>query len=193
MASSVSAQSSRSLTRSEAKSALNEVIRAISDPSNCQKMTSARLGSDRWETTTNGPKMIPQLEAVRHMQYVFPMATQIMTEVIANYGFPATGEGLIQFTLAVRQMECMDEDIKKLNTRMKQLFLPTLVTSCGSKSSAVWNLIIIVLKKSNLNVFNVNIYFILFIFIAFINSSKSLLNKYLTKYINITPILCSRE
>ncbi|CAG2183321.1 unnamed protein product, partial [Oppiella nova] len=65
----------------------------------------------------------------RHMQFVFPIATQILMDVISNYGFSKSGEGVIQFTLAVRRMERNDEEIKRLNTQLKTYFLPNLETS----------------------------------------------------------------
>lgn len=116
---------------------MSEVIRAMNEPINCQKMRAARPVSDRSDSQIDGRNISHPLEAVRHMQYVFPIASQIMTEVVSNYGFPATGEGLIQFTLLVRQMERFDEDIKQLNTQVKRILLPTFASTSASKSSVV--------------------------------------------------------
>jgi len=134
--SSASTESVPKLSRSEAKSALNEVIRAMSEPKNSHKMSAARLVSDRTNSESDGQQPSPHMEAVRHLQFVFPIATQILMDVISNYGFSKSGEGVVQFTLAVRHMERFDEDIKRLYTQMKAYFLPTLPSS-AKKSSIV--------------------------------------------------------
>ena len=138
MASSSVSESMPQLSRSEAKSALSEVIRAMNEPKNCQKMIAPRLGSDRSsDSLSDGKPSIPQMEAMRHMQYVFPVATQILMDVISNYGFSKSGEGVVQFTLVVRHMQRFDDEIRRLYTQMRTYFLPTLPTNSTNKSSFV--------------------------------------------------------
>jgi len=135
MASVSSSESMPQMSASEAKLVLNEVIRAMNETSNCAKMSSAGRPTDSCHEECH--RLRPQMSAVRHMQFVFPIATQILMDVISNYGFSKSGEGVIQFTLAVRRMERYDEEIKRLNTQLKTYFLPNLDTSLTAKSTPI--------------------------------------------------------
>ncbi|XP_054165042.1 protein C10-like [Oppia nitens] len=135
MASSSSNESAPQLSRSEAKIVLNQVIRAINETNNTE--SSAGLPSDSSESDYC-IELKPQMDAVKHMRYMFPMSTQILMNVISNYGFSKSGEGVIQFYILVRKMERFDEEIKRLNTQLKSFLLPTLCfTPLATNSSVI--------------------------------------------------------
>jgi len=132
MASSTSSELVPQLTTSEAKSALSEVIAAMNEPNNCSLMSDAKHRSD---VSVNQFGQSLQMDTIRHMQYVFPIATQILMDVISNYGFAKSGEGVIQFTIAVKDLEKVDEEIARLNSELRTYFLPNFQTSLASNAS----------------------------------------------------------
>jgi hypothetical protein len=131
MASSTSSELVPQLSRSEAKSALVEVIAAMNEPNNRALMTDAKHKSDSSVCQT-GQHF--QMSTIRHMQFVFPIATQILMDVISNYGFAKSGEGVIQFTIAVKDMERVDEEIARLNSELRTYFLPNFQTLATNSS-----------------------------------------------------------
>jgi len=113
------------LTISQAKCALTDAISAMNDANNISLMRDARNKCDNGYTF--GQHV--QMDMIRHMQFIFPIATQILMDVISNYGFAKNGEGVIQFTLAVKDMERVDEDVARLNNELRTYFLPNISQS----------------------------------------------------------------
>ncbi|XP_064616063.1 protein C10-like [Liolophura sinensis] len=65
-------------------------------------------------------------DMLKNMQIVFPVATQIETDVIEKYGFPRDGDGIIRFTQAVKMYEKQDADVAMLNGQLRTILMPPL-------------------------------------------------------------------
>lgn len=110
------------ITISQAKAALSEAIAAMNHPHNMMQMQQARNNcSSGYQYGQHA-----QMDMVRHMQFVFPIATEILMDVISNYGFSRSGEGVIQFTMTVKDMEKVDPDVARLNGELRNYFLPKM-------------------------------------------------------------------
>uniref|UniRef100_A0A1B6KMB1 Protein C10 n=1 Tax=Graphocephala atropunctata TaxID=36148 RepID=A0A1B6KMB1_9HEMI len=103
-----------------AKSALQDILEALDEPENAQKLIEAK--------TNAGNDML------KMMQYVFPMVVQIEMEVIKKYGFSDNRDGIIQFTQHIVTMEREDSGIAELHKRIRAHFLPpvTIASDAGS-------------------------------------------------------------
>ncbi|XP_076358411.1 protein C10 isoform X2 [Tachypleus tridentatus] len=69
----------KEFTVEKAKVILEEILAAFNLPDNINRLDEARDNAGN--------------DMLKHMQLVFPVATQIEIEVIQNYGFPPNGEG----------------------------------------------------------------------------------------------------
>jgi hypothetical protein len=114
------------MTISQAKSALNEVITALNHPNNLAKMNAARNGKRIGQEHGYEYGEHAQLDMIRHMTYVFPVMTEVLTEVVAKYGFVSNGQGVIQFILTVKDMARHDADLESLYNTLKNNFLVKL-------------------------------------------------------------------
>ncbi|XP_023218398.1 protein C10-like [Centruroides sculpturatus] len=97
----------------KAKAALKDVLSAFSSPENVARLEEAKDNAGN--------------DMLKHMQLVFPVATQIEMDVIQNYGFPGDGEGVIQFAQAIKQLEREHPDIAELNAEVRAHLIPPMV------------------------------------------------------------------
>lgn len=112
------------LTKSQAKSALRDAIAEMNLPQNLARINDAKQHSQ-----------YGHIDMLRHMQCVFPIVTEIFMDVVSRYGFERSGEGVIQFTVAVKEMEKEDGDIAFLNSQLRTYFLPSTDVSHHERSS----------------------------------------------------------
>ena len=96
------------LTVSEARSALVDILSAFQSPANLPGLEAAR--------TDAGNDMVKQ------MQIVFPAVTRIQAQVISRYGFTPDGEGVVQFIQHIKQLEREDPEIERLHSMVKVIF-----------------------------------------------------------------------
>ncbi|GFN82608.1 protein c10-like [Plakobranchus ocellatus] len=94
----------------DCKAALQEILATFDLPENAARLEEAK--------TAAGNDML------RSMQTVFPAAAQMQMGVIQGYGFLPDGEGLVQFTKAVRVYEDQDQEVRQLNTRLRTFLIP---------------------------------------------------------------------
>merc|ERR1712045_181193 len=100
------------LTASEARSALVDILSAFQSPANLPGLEAAR--------TDAGNDMVKQ------MQIVFPAVTRIQAQVISRYVFTPDGEGVVQFIQHIKQLEREDPEIERLYTMVKAYFIPPM-------------------------------------------------------------------
>lgn len=108
-------------TVEKAKAALQEILSAYTLPENVIRLDEARDNAGN--------------DMLKYMQFVFPVATQIQMEVLPNYGFQADGEGIIQFTHAVRSLERDNPEIAQMNAELQLLFIPSMVPPSSQESN----------------------------------------------------------
>lgn len=94
------------------RAALASILSAFESP-----QQSARIAAAKQEA---GNSM------VRYQQIVFPLCTEIQIGVIAQFGFPADGEGIIQFTQHIKLMEREDSEIARLFQMVKNYLIPPI-------------------------------------------------------------------
>lgn len=96
----------------EAKRALVDLLNAFQSPANRQRLDAARAEADD--------------DMVAHMRVFFPVAAAVQAEVVARYGFPPDGEGVVQFTQHVRAYEKEDAEIARLHQLVRAYFIPPM-------------------------------------------------------------------
>ncbi|XP_064487197.1 protein C10-like [Ornithodoros turicata] len=101
------------LSPQKAKGALEDILNAFDQPENYARLQEAKLAAGN--------------DMLKHMQIVFPLVTQIEMEVIENYGFAPDGEGVLQFSQAIRHLEREHPDIARLNAVLRSQFIPPMV------------------------------------------------------------------
>ncbi|XP_076436792.1 protein C10-like [Babylonia areolata] len=102
-------------TLEDCKAALSDILDAFKLPENAARLNEAR------ESAGN--------DMLKGMQIVFPVVAQIQMEVIHKYGFPAEGDGLVQFTKAVRLYETQDGEVSSLNQELRAIVMPPVGVS----------------------------------------------------------------
>ncbi|XP_013780788.1 protein C10-like [Limulus polyphemus] len=112
----------KEFTAEKAKVILEEILAAFNLPDNINRLDEARDNAGN--------------DMLKHMQLVFPVATQIEIEVIQNYGFPSNGEGLIQFAQMVRTLEQNHQEIERLNAELRTYFIPPMVPPSPPQNSS---------------------------------------------------------
>lgn len=110
------------LTPDRAKAALKDILNAFTLPDNVTKLDEAKDNAGN--------------DMLKYMQLVFPVATQIQLEVIQNYGFPGDGEGLIQFSQAVRSCEKENQEVSQLNLELRSFLIPPMVLPSVQNSAS---------------------------------------------------------
>lgn len=91
---------------------LIEIIKTVNQPDNSKRLSEAKASAGK--------------EMIAMMQFVFPLVMQIQMDVIKNFGFPATREGLVQFEQLVREMEREDTEISRLRSQIRAIYLPPI-------------------------------------------------------------------
>uniref|UniRef100_A0A0K8TQ90 Protein C10 n=1 Tax=Tabanus bromius TaxID=304241 RepID=A0A0K8TQ90_TABBR len=99
-------------TTDTAKAILNEVIKTVNQPDNSKRLSEAKASAGK--------------EMILMMQHVFPLVMAIQMDVIKLFGFPGNREGLIQFSLLVREMEREDAEILRLRNQIRAIYLPPI-------------------------------------------------------------------
>ncbi|KAK7478452.1 hypothetical protein BaRGS_00030298 [Batillaria attramentaria] len=99
----------------DCKAALSDVLDAFKLPDNAMRLNEAR------DTAGN--------DMLKGMQIVFPVVSQIQMDVIQKYGFVADGDGLVQFTKAVRLYETQDAEVACLNQELRTFLMPPVGVS----------------------------------------------------------------
>merc|ERR1711944_25791 len=100
------------LTVSEARSALVDILSAFQSPANLPGLEAARAEAGN--------------DMVKQMQLVFPAVTRIQAQVISRYGFSPDGEGMVQFIQHVKQLEREDPEVERLHSMVKAHFIPPM-------------------------------------------------------------------
>ncbi|XP_025113868.1 protein C10-like isoform X2 [Pomacea canaliculata] len=90
--------------------ALSDVLEAFKLPENATRLNEAHDNAGN--------------DMLKSMQIVFPVLAQIQMEVIHKYGFMADGDGLVQFTKAVRVYETQDTEVASLNQELRGYLMP---------------------------------------------------------------------
>ncbi|KAJ6649081.1 Protein C10 [Pseudolycoriella hygida] len=91
---------------------LVEIIKTVNQPENSKTISLAKASAGK--------------EMIAMMQLVFPLVMKIQTDVIANFGFPGTREGLVQFEQLVREIEREDAEISRLRSQIRAIYLPPI-------------------------------------------------------------------
>ncbi|CAG0880973.1 unnamed protein product [Darwinula stevensoni] len=104
-----------SFTVDDAKRALSDILSAFHNPQNATKLNEA--------STAAGDDM------VKHMQLVFPMATDMQLDVITKYGFQKGGDGLIRFVQMIKAYEEDDPEIGQLFSQVKAMLMPPMLSA----------------------------------------------------------------
>ena len=94
----------------DCKAALHEILEVFSLPENVSRLDEMRAAAGN--------------DMLKAMQTVFPAATQMEMQVVSRYGFLSDGEGLVQFTKAVRGYEDQDQEVRQLNAQVRNFLLP---------------------------------------------------------------------
>ncbi|XP_037784571.1 protein C10-like [Penaeus monodon] len=100
-------------TADKAKVALREILAALTGGEVLEALEAAR------EAAGN--------DMVALMTRVFPLVTQVTTQVIGKYGFTQDGVGAIQFEHAMKSLGQDDPEIARLHTQVRSYFLPAVV------------------------------------------------------------------
>uniref|UniRef100_A0A0B6YCA9 Protein C10 n=1 Tax=Arion vulgaris TaxID=1028688 RepID=A0A0B6YCA9_9EUPU len=96
----------------DCKVALREILDTYNVPENAARLEEARIASGN--------------DMLKSMQNFFPLATQMQMQVIQRFGFLPDGEGLVQFTKAVRSYEEQDQDVRQLNDQLRSILIPSV-------------------------------------------------------------------
>ncbi|CAG5126224.1 unnamed protein product [Candidula unifasciata] len=94
----------------DCRAALREILDTYNLPENAARLEDARISAGN--------------DMLKSMQHVFPTATQMQVQVIQRYGFLPDGEGLVQFTKAVRVYEEHDQEVRQLNEQLRSVLIP---------------------------------------------------------------------
>lgn len=97
------------------KSILIEIIKTVNQPENSKKLSEAKASAGK--------------EMLLMMQYVFPLVMRLQMDVIKGYGFSGNREGLIQFSQLIREMERENEEIARLRSQIRAIYLPPITVS----------------------------------------------------------------
>ncbi|XP_066262964.1 protein C10 [Euwallacea similis] len=98
------------LSPERAAEILNKTLDHLNLPENTQKIEEAR------DNVGN--------EMLKMMQFIFPVVMQIQIDVIKNYGFPESREGIVKFTQMIRSLERDDAEVARLHGLIKAYYLP---------------------------------------------------------------------
>ncbi|KAL7292116.1 hypothetical protein TKK_0014389 [Trichogramma kaykai] len=109
------------ITTEVAKAALVDVLTALEEPENIQKITSAKDSAGN--------------EMLKTMQIVFPTVMQIQMEVIKKYGFTDGRDGAVQFAQLIRGLEKEDEEVARLHAQIQSYYLPTTSYNSSNDTS----------------------------------------------------------
>ncbi|KAL5279338.1 hypothetical protein ACFFRR_003742 [Megaselia abdita] len=101
-----------------AREILIDIIRTVNQPENSKKLSEAKQSAGK--------------EMIAMMQFVFPLVMQIQTDVIKAHGFPGNREGLVQFCQMVREMEINDQEISRLRSQIRAIYLPPIAINTTS-------------------------------------------------------------
>nr|AEE61944.1 unknown [Dendroctonus ponderosae] len=99
---------------------LNKTLDHLNLPENSQKIDEAR------DNVGN--------EMLKMMQFIFPIVMQIQIEVIRDYGYPESREGIIKFTQMVRNLEREDAEVARLHGLVKAYYLPPVSAHTSNES-----------------------------------------------------------
>lgn len=110
-----------SLTQDTAIEILTKTIEQLQLPDNVQKIDEAR------DNVGN--------EMLKMMQFIFPIVMQIQIDVIKEYGYPETREGIIKFSQRIRSFEKEDVEIARLHGLIKAYYLPSVSVHTNNESS----------------------------------------------------------
>lgn len=95
-----------------AREILIDIIRTVNQPENSKKLSEAKANAGK--------------EMLLMMTHVFPLLMQIQTDVIKKYGFPGNREGLMQFAQMAREMEKDDQEISRLRSQLRAIYMPPI-------------------------------------------------------------------
>ncbi|XP_076259810.1 protein C10 [Rhynchophorus ferrugineus] len=110
-----------SLSQETAIEILTKTIEQLQLPENLQKIDEAR------DNVGN--------EMLKMMQFIFPIVMQIQIDVIKEYGYPETREGIIKFSQRIRCLEREDAEIARLHGLIKAYYLPSVSVHTNNESS----------------------------------------------------------
>lgn len=99
---------------------LNKTLDYLQLPENNQKIEEAR------DNVGN--------EMLKMMQFIFPIVMQIQIDVIKEYDFPESREGIIKFTQMIRSLEREDAEVARLHGLIKAYYLPPVSAHTNSES-----------------------------------------------------------
>lgn len=94
---------------------------------------------DELQTVDNAKKLLDAKENVgnemlKMMQFVFPIVMQIEMDVIKEYGFPASREGIVRFAQMLRGLEKDDTELARLHSLIKAHYLPAVAVNAAGES-----------------------------------------------------------
>merc|ERR1711964_210004 len=93
----------------QAKAAVQDVLAAFDLPENQEKLAAAK-------TAAAGDMM-------KMMMLVLPCVTEIQASVVSRYGYTPDSQGVMNFTVAVKQHEATDPEIKAASDLIKAKLL----------------------------------------------------------------------
>lgn len=111
-------ENSANLTPEVAVLILTKILAELQTPQNTQKLEEAR------DNVGN--------EMLKMMQYVFPIVMQIEMDIIKEFGYPESRDGIIQFAQMLRSIEKEDPEISRLHSLIKTYYLPPVSVSTNS-------------------------------------------------------------
>ncbi|XP_060521250.1 protein C10 [Cylas formicarius] len=109
---------SPTITAHLAAEILNKTLANIQLPENARKIEEAR------ENVGN--------EMLKMMQFVFPVIMQLQLDVVKEYGFSDTREGIIKFSQILRNLEREDSEVARLHGLIKAYYLPPISLHTGT-------------------------------------------------------------
>lgn len=110
------------LTLELARTILNKTLEELQTAGNSKKLEEAR------DNVGN--------EMLKMMQFLFPIVMQIQMDVIKDFGYPETKEGIIKFTQLLRNLEREDEEVARLHGLIKAHYLPPVSVNTTNESPA---------------------------------------------------------
>lgn len=99
-------------TSETGKTILGDIIKTCNHPDNSKRLSEAKAAAGK--------------EMLMMMHLVFPQVMQIQMDIIKNYGFPGSREGLIQFEQLIRDLEKEDPEIARLRSQIRAIYLPPI-------------------------------------------------------------------
>ncbi|KAL1494207.1 hypothetical protein ABEB36_009839 [Hypothenemus hampei] len=109
------------LSSQQAVDILNKTLNQLNLPENNKKLEEAR------ENVGN--------EMLKMMQFIFPIVMEIQLEVIKEYGFPETREGIVKFSQMIRSFEKDDAEVARLHSLIKAYYMPPMAVHTNTESS----------------------------------------------------------